>query len=59
MYITIDEGEVEVVLRGSRKEFRNLLEELSTWTPTGGWSPPVKHFFSQLRDAGGLRDASE
>jgi hypothetical protein len=32
-------------------EARNLLEELTTWAPAGGWSSDAHALFSALREA--------
>lgn len=36
MQTKVDEGEIELKIYGTRIEFRDLYEELHTWTP-GGW----------------------
>jgi len=59
MRTSIDEGEIEISLYGTRREFRSLYEELRTWTPSGGWSKGAKQLFEELARAGGVRDEGE
>lgn len=59
MLTKVDEGEVDVCLTGRRSEFRDLYEELHTWTPAGGWSEQAKQFFSELARAGGIRENAD
>jgi len=58
MYIQVDEGEVEITLRGKPEDFADLYRELHTWTPAGGWSTAAEQLFYHLRHAGrtDLRD---
>lgn len=54
MQTKVDEGEIELKIYGTRIEFRDLYEELHTWTPGGGWSKAAEQFFLEVARAGGL-----
>jgi hypothetical protein len=52
--VYIPEPKPEVTLKFENSyEPRNLLEELHTWTPVGGWSNLAKALFDALEEASG------